>query len=224
VHPRERRLLTRLEQATRQAIEPMDLPSNRVINKQRVARFHEKITQGLADKELATYQTIVDHYRRENDVPLELIAASLAVLANGEAPLLIKEALKQTSFAGDARGGPSDHRSRSPKREFQRNHGSGSHRTEAGMETYRIEVGRDHQVQPGNIVGAIANEAGIGRESIGKIKIFDRFSTVDLVAGLPQDMLDALQNVFVMGRKLQISRTDDLRPRPARDPNGKRTC
>lgn len=210
VHPRERRFLTRLEQATRQSIEPMDLPSNRTINKQRVARFHAKITQGLADKELETFQSIVDHYRRENDVPMELIAASLAVLASREAPLLIKDTLKQASFSGHAQGRPSDHRSTSPKRESRSGHGSGSRRTEAGMQTYRIEVGRNHRVQPGNIVGAIANEAGIGRESIGKIKIFDRFSTVDLAAGLPQGMLDTLQDVCVLGRKLQISRMDDL--------------
>ena len=90
------------------------------------------------------------------------------------------------------------------------------------METYRIEVGRSHQVQPGNIVGAIANEAGIGSESIGKIKIFDRFSTVDLPEGIPQDSLDTLKNVLVAGRKLRISRMDDSRPRPARFQDGKR--
>ncbi len=119
VHPRERRLLKRLEQATRQTIEPMDLPSNRAINKQRVARFHERITQGLAYKELETFQAIVDHYQRENDVPLELIAASLAVLANGETPLLVKDELKQASFAGDSRRETSDNRSRFQKREFR---------------------------------------------------------------------------------------------------------
>ncbi len=185
VHPRERRLLKRLEQATRQTIEPMDLPSNRAINKQRVARFHERITQGLAYEELETFQAIVDHYRRENDVPLEMIAASLAVLANGENSVAGQGGdLKQVSFAGDSRRESSDNRSRAQKRDFHMDRRSGSHRTAGGMETYRIEVGRSHQVQPGNIVGAIANEAGIGSESIGKIKIFDRFSTVDLPEGI----------------------------------------
>ncbi len=220
VHPRERRLLKRLEQATRQTIEPMSLPSNRAINKQRVARFHERITEGLAYKELETFQSIVDHYRRENDVSLELIAASLAVLANGENPFLVKDEVKQVRFSHDSRREPRDDRSRSHKRDFQINRRSSSQFSESGMETYRIEVGRSHQVQPGNIVGAIANEAGIGSESIGKIKIFDRFSTVDLPEGMPRELLDVLRNVLIAGRRLQISRMDGSRSRPRRFENG----
>ena len=222
VHPRERRSLKRLEQATRQPIEPMHLPSNRAINKQRVARFHEKITQGLACKDLETFKAIVEHYQRDNDVPLELIAASLAVLANDAAPLLVKEQLKLANFAGDSRRESGESRSRSQKRENHTDRRSGWRRTEGSMETYRIEVGKRHQVQPGNIVGAIANEAGIGSESIGKIKIFERFSTVDLPEGFPRDLLDTLQDVFVAGRRLRISRMDDSRSRPARFQDRKR--
>ncbi|HUG67941.1 MAG TPA: DEAD/DEAH box helicase [Pirellulaceae bacterium] len=223
VHPRERRLLKRLEQATRQIIEPMDLPTNRAINKQRVARFHERITQGLAHKEIETFQAIVDHYQRANsDVSLEMIAASLALLANEETPLLVKDELKQTSFTADSGREPSDNRSGAKKREFQSDRRPGARRSDAGMETFRIEVGRHHQVQPGNIVGAIANEAGIGSESIGKIKIFDHFSTVDLPEGLPRNVLDAIDNVVIAGRKLRLSRMEDSRPRPARFQDGKR--
>ena len=200
----------------------MDLPSNRAINKQRVARFHERITQGLAHKELETFQAILDHYQRENDVPLEMIAAALAVLANEETPLLVKDQVEQASFSSDSPRETGGNRYHSQKRRSQNDRRAGSQRTGTGMETYRIEVGRSHQVQPGNIVGAIANEAGIGSESIGKIKIFDRFSTVDLPQGIAPDVLDVLKNVFISGRKLRISRMDDSRPRPARFQDGKR--
>ena len=220
VHPRERGALKRLEQAMRQPIKPMELPSNRAINKQRVARFHDKITQGLARKDLETFQAIIDHYQRENDVPLELIAASLAILANGETPLVVKDDLKLVNFAVDSRSELGDTRSR--KRGFQGDRRSATYRTSAGMQTYRIEVGRSHQVQPGNIVGAIANESGMGSESIGKISIFDRFSTVDLPESTPRDVLETLSNVVVSGRKLRISRIDDSRPRANRDHDGKR--
>ena len=223
VHPRERRLLKRLEQATRQTIEPMDLPSNRAINKQRVARFHERITHGLAHKEIETFQAIVDHYQREHsDVSIEQIAAALALLANEESPLLVKEELKQSSFAADSGRESGNHRSASTKREFSSDRRPGARRSDAGMETFRIEVGRNHQVQPGNIVGAIANEAGIGSESIGKIKIFDQFSTVDLPGGLPRNVLDAIDNLVIAGRKLRLSRMEDSRPRPAKFQDGKR--
>jgi ATP-dependent RNA helicase DeaD len=193
----------------------MQLPSNRAINKQRVARFHEKISQGLASNELETFQSIIEHYARENDVPMEMIAASLAVLANGETSLLAREELKPASFTGDP--GRNGDRER-----FSKERRSGWRRAEGRMETYRIEVGRRHQVQAGNIVGAIANEAGIGSESIGKIKIFERFSTVDLPEGFPHDRLDALRDVCIGGRKIRISRMDDTKSRGTRTPNGKR--
>jgi len=230
VHPREQRLLKRLEQATRQTIEQMDLPSNRAINKQRVAKFHEKITQAMGCKDLETFEAIVEHYRRENDVPMELIAASLAVLANSETPLLVKGELKSATFTEGSHRNSRDSRSRdgrsrdgrSRKREYKNDRHSGPRRAEDGMETYRIEVGRSDQVQPGNIVGAIANESGIGNGKIGKIKIFDHFSMIDLPQGLSQDVLSSLKNVFVSGRKLRISKMDDSQPRPARSNDGRK--
>ena len=219
VTPRERRFLKRLEQATRQSIQSMSIPSNREINKQRVARFHEKITQSLGSRELETFQSILEQYQRQNDVPLELIAASLAVLANGEAPLLAKGELKTMSFARDTGRDSRNYPARSPKRGFPNDRPG---RFQNSMETYRIEVGRRHQVQPGNIVGAIANEAGIGSDSIGKIRIFDRFSTVDLPEGFSSKLLQTLQNVFVAGRQLKMSRMHDSKTRGARQQDTKR--
>jgi len=218
VHPRERRLLKRLEQATRQTIEPMDLPTNRAINKQRIARFHERITEALGSTELETYRSIVEQYQRENEVPMVLLAASLAILANGDTPLLVKDSISQTRFTKESR----DNGTRPGKRDFQRDRRSGGHRSEVGMETYRIEVGRNHRVQPGNIVGAIANEAGIRSDAIGKIKIFNRFSTVDLPVGFPQELLETLQNVFIAGRKLQISQVDNSQPARVCEKGGQR--
>jgi ATP-dependent RNA helicase DeaD len=77
---------------------------------------------------------------------------------------------------------------------------------EAGMERYRIEVGHQHEVRPGNIVGAIANEADIDSKFIGKIEIFDDFSLVDLPEGMPQEVFEHLQKVWVAKRMLNITR------------------
>jgi ATP-dependent RNA helicase DeaD len=76
------------------------------------------------------------------------------------------------------------------------------------METFRIEVGHMHQVKPGNIVGAIANEAGIDSAQIGRIEIFEDFSTVDLPQGMPQEVFFALQKVWVSGRQLKIAKAE----------------
>jgi ATP-dependent RNA helicase DeaD len=70
---------------------------------------------------------------------------------------------------------------------------------------YRLEVGRDHGVQPGNIVGAIANDAGVDSAHIGRIEIFDAYSTVELPEGMPKEIYKHLRNVWVSGHKLAIS-------------------
>lgn len=72
-------------------------------------------------------------------------------------------------------------------------------------------MGHSHQVKPGNIVGAIANEAGIDSAQIGRIEIFDDFSTVDLPQGMPSETFFALKKVWVSGRQLQISKAEGNR-------------
>lgn len=74
------------------------------------------------------------------------------------------------------------------------------------METFRVEVGRMHDIQPGNLVGAIANEAGIAGSAIGRIEIYDDYSTVDLPVGMPKELFFALKKVRVAGRPLAIRR------------------
>ena len=80
---------------------------------------------------------------------------------------------------------------------------------ESGMERFRIEVGWRDRVKPGNIVGAIANEAGLNGRSIGRIQIFDAHSLVDLPQGMPEDVFQGLRRLKVMNRELQISRSRD---------------
>ncbi len=79
----------------------------------------------------------------------------------------------------------------------------------AGMEGFRLEVGHRHGVMPGNIVGAIANEAGIDSRDIGRIQIHDDYSTVDLPVGMPNEMLSHLKRIWVGGQQMQISRLGD---------------
>ena len=74
------------------------------------------------------------------------------------------------------------------------------------MERFRIEVGHSHKVMPGNIVGAIANEAGIDSKHIGRINIFDDYSTIDLPTDMPKEIFDDLKKVWVSGQTLKISR------------------
>jgi ATP-dependent RNA helicase DeaD len=77
---------------------------------------------------------------------------------------------------------------------------------DATLETYRIEVGKQHGVKAGNIVGAIANESGIDGQFIGRVVINDDHSFVDLPAGMPKEVFKNLQKVRVAGQQLQLSR------------------
>jgi ATP-dependent RNA helicase DeaD len=81
------------------------------------------------------------------------------------------------------------------------------------MARYRIEVGYSHGVKPGNIVGAIANEAEIDSEYIGRIEIYDDHSTVDMPEGMPKEIFNHLKGVWVAGRRLEISLADSRRSR-----------
>ena len=100
---------------------------------------------------------------------------------------------------------------------------------EPGMETFRVEVGHSHGVKPGNIVGAIANEAGLDSANIGRIDIRDDHSLIDLPAGMPGDVFKHLKKVWVSGQQLRITRAEDQpesqhrdRPPPRPRPQGDR--
>lgn len=88
--------------------------------------------------------------------------------------------------------------------------------SDALLETYRLEVGHQHQVRPGQIVGAIANEAGLDGGQIGRIDILGDHTLIDLPKDLPKDLLRHLQKVRVAGRPLRIARWDGpvAAPRP----------
>jgi ATP-dependent RNA helicase DeaD len=84
------------------------------------------------------------------------------------------------------------------------------------METFRIEVGSVHGIKPGNIVGAIANEADIEGVHIGRVDIREDHSYVDLPEGMPKEIFKQLQKVRVAGRELRISRVAEKPPKPPR--------
>ena len=211
IAPRERNLLKIIERATRQPIEPMELPTVADVNEQRVARFKQRITDGLAAGESGLFRPLIEQYEREHNVPVIEIAAALAAIAQGDTPLLLDAKPKRPEPAPAA---ASEH----PARD-SREHESGRPArkpVDDGSETYRIEVGHVHRVKPGNIVGAIANEAGLDGARIGRIDIREDHSYIDLPAGLAKEMIAKLQNVRVAGQKLRLSLATDFTPKPMR--------
>ncbi|HSM12400.1 MAG TPA: DEAD/DEAH box helicase [Lysobacter sp.] len=90
--------------------------------------------------------------------------------------------------------------------------------TDVGMETFRIEVGHSHGVQPGNIVGAIANEADLESKYIGRIDIREDYSLVDLPEGMPNELMEHLKRVYVAGQPMRIQRADPADARGSHAP------
>jgi len=199
VAPRERHLLNAIERATRQKIDLMDMPSTEMINDQRIARFKQHITDTLARENLELYNQIVDQYRQEHNVPAIEIAAALASMVQGDKPLLLKRLPEKP------KPGPKERKTKSRGMDDSRQK---SGRPEAGMARYKIEVGHRHGINAGNIVGAIANEAGIDAEFIGRITIFTDFSYVDLPVGIPETALRLIKKARLSGKPLNISKME----------------
>ena len=83
-----------------------------------------------------------------------------------------------------------------------------NHVTEEGKRTFRVEVGHDHGVKPGNIIGAIANEAGLESGFIGRLSIRSEYSLIDLPDGMPKEVFEHLRKVWVSQQQLQIKEWD----------------
>jgi len=212
VAPRERHLLSAIERATGQRIEAMQLPSREDIADRRIGRFKDLITETLEAQDLGFFEELVDAYQSEHDVGLSEIAAALAYLLQRERPLVAEgEAIAQAAESAPGRP-PQERRQGRERREAgpaPTREGPRRERRPAPdvpMERYRIEVGRAHGVQPKNIVGAIANEAGLDSRYIGRIEIHDDHTLLDLPEGMPKDIYRHLQNVWVCGRKLGLKR------------------
>ncbi|MFC3459396.1 MULTISPECIES: DEAD/DEAH box helicase [Massilia] len=235
ITPRERGLLKAIERATRQPVSPLTLPTVKAVNDVRIAKFKDQITETLAAGGLEQFRSLIEEYEREQNVPAVDIAAALAKLGRGDVPLLLEKPDREARPApawedrparAPREGGWEERPARAPRGDTweerpargQREFGMKKERVmrdpEPGMATYRIEVGHANGVKPGNIVGAIANEGGIESKYIGRIEIYDDFTTLDLPDDLPKDLVDHLKTVWVAGQQLNITRDGEEAPPP----------
>ena len=225
VSPRERRLLRTIEHATRQPIEKMSLPTGEVIEQRRIESFRETLANTIEAKNLSFFQDLINDWREKLETTDADLAAALLFMAQKDQPLNVASqfpeirephARGERSERGDRparfergdrpeRSGDRPERGpRPPRRELQGNYIN-----------YRIEVGKEHGVRAGDIVGAIANEANIDSQFIGNIKLFDHFSTVELPGDMPTEVFQHLKKVYVRKQKLNIS-VDTGGPGPER--------
>ena len=195
VAPRERRMLKTIERITRQPIDPMQLPSAKIINEQRVVNFKNRITDTLNNQELAIFEELILNYQKEHEIDAFKIASALALMAQGTEPLLLNEKeINQASLD----------KSNKSKISVSINADSLKDNPSIQMRRYRIAVGHKDNIKPGNVLGAIANEAEISSAFIGAIQIYEDFTTVDLPDEMPKETLQILKNTRVFDKKLNI--------------------
>lgn len=207
VAPRERRLLKQIEQATRQPIKQMDLPSRDMVQSKRLESFREQITTIFNNEDMGTYRELVDQLTSETELETLDLASALLFMAQKEKPLIL----------------PPEPEPRA-RRERDNDNDRGAKRERinyADLDVYRLEVGRNDGIQVKNIVGAIANEADINSRHIGDIRLFDDYSTVQLPKGMPNEVLQQLKGVFICRKKIDITLMEGEIARPApRKPRG----
>jgi ATP-dependent RNA helicase DeaD len=221
VTPKESRLINNIERHTRQRILKVAVPNDHTIQLVRQQRFMANITARLEHEHLHSYKRIIEEYIKEHEVSAVDVAATLALQLNKDLPWQKEQALPKTT-ARPSKEGRAE-RDRSGK--FERSSARGDERKgfAADKKSYvkdsrkkfndesieqalfRIDVGKVHGVKPGNIVGAIANEAGLQSKYITGLKIHEDHSTVRLPKGMTKEVMSDLTKAWVCGRQLKLT-------------------
>ncbi len=217
INPRERSMLRSIERTTKQKIEMMQLPTVADINIKRVQAFKDRIGATMQE-DTSFYEKVIADYLQETDADITQVTAALASMVQGKKPLLLAEEKhpryqpeREKSFQskkGKQARKPNSHNVQLPPDE--------------GLERFRIEAGNSHGVKAGNIVGAIANEADINSKFIGRISIYDDYSTVDLPFGMPAKTLNMLRNARVGSRMMRIQRLAESKASDSQAPQQNR--
>ena len=236
VTPRERRMLKVIEKATRQPIEAMEMPTSEQISKKRVEAFKAKVKSVISYGELDQFKELVralvsEGCNMENGVALEDgtvnemtaedIAAAVIKMYQKKQPLFPnlppleapKERREKSRSGRDFLGNSEDFGLNSEEQKrIRKERKEGLNGVEEGYLRYYLGVGRIDHVSPRDIVGAIAGEANINSSNIGRIKLFDKFSTVELPNTLPQDVLDILSEMTIRGNDARFRVMTDEPP------------
>ncbi len=195
VSNRERRMLSTIERVTRQKITPIELPSAKIINAKRIEVFKQNIAQIINNKNLDIFEKLVNEFQQENpEIEISKISAALAFIAQGNEPLLLSE--KESNFGSNQT--QKEEKIIPIKAEPLKDC------PKIPMCRYKIEVGNNNNVKPGNILGAVVNEADMDSEYIGSIQIFDHCSTIDLPDEMPDEVFEVLKKTVVCGKRLNI--------------------
>lgn len=213
VRGREKRMLRDIEKATRQTIEEMPLPTAKDVNAKRKERFQARIVDAIHSDKNQVFRDIIESVLTENPVETLDVAAAIASLLQGNKPLFLDEKADSRMMERRERE-PREKRERGDRNDRDRAPRSKSLPEEQAkalkgqpdveMQRYMVNVGYDDGLRPGNLVGAVANEADLESRYIGHIEILENFSVIDLPAGMPETTMAVLKKARVCGQALSM--------------------
>ena len=213
ITPRERKMMREIERYTGMPIKPMKLPTRADVAAKRISVFKETVRKTIQEGDLEMYVELVEQLAEEGPFDMADVAAAAARIANGSKALVKarEEEIDEQRTAAV------------PAAEWTpRSGGAPPARTPAGQDkTVRlsIAIGRREGIRPADVVGSIANEAGVPGREIGPIEIQDDVTYV----GIPERYVDAvLEKVGrkrFRGKALNIRVATTTRPVPATRPS-----
>ena len=189
VTPRQQRMLRDIERYTKQKIEPLKLPTKADVASRRVTLLKQKITSTLIEQDLELYLSLVENLAEETYCDIAEIAAAAVFLAVGEKPLEVNIEPEPEQFSY----------------------------SEEGMVRLFIDIGRQHRINPGDIVGAIANEADIPGKAIGAIDVNDRYTLVDVPSQFVEQVIKRMQNSRIRKQNMNVRLASTGETKTARD-------
>jgi len=222
IAPRERKMLSIIERATRQMIEQMPTPTLSDVNQARLKKFKDRLSASLAQGGFEEYRPVIEEFVRETDVDLLDITASLARMVQGKNGLLLspKSSPSSPETANAFEETPHSDSNFRPS-EFQEKRGKHKKRHDEPQASYRLEVGKLHGITPGNIVGLIANKADLAGNQINGIDIQKDYTLVRLPDDLAPKLIAQLAAIKWRGTTLklkrlsaaELSQSDNAKPR-----------
>jgi len=192
---------------TKAKITQKRLPSLDDIELIRAGKFLENVKSVINEGHLSKYIAMVEDLLKEEYSALEVAAA------------LMKLNLKDDSFEDV------DFETESYENRFERRENYEDRRQRRGddnMISLFINVGRNNQIRPGDIVGALAGETGISGKSIGAISIFDDFTIVDVPKEFVGDIIERMKDKKMRGNRISIERAKDKKGRDKKGGKSKR--
>ncbi|HEX7607471.1 MAG TPA: DEAD/DEAH box helicase [Usitatibacter sp.] len=203
VEPREHHLLRNIERITKQKIEVANVPTVADLRNRRLELTRAALREAiLAEEASEHFRVVVDALSDEFDVvQIAMAAVKLYHQASGgdgddEEQEIVSARAPETPSRG--RGKPTG------RREDSRDPGGGG----AGGEMTKlfIAAGREAGIRPQDLVGAIANEAGVSGKAIGAIEISERFSLVEVPEESANQVIKALRDTKIRGKKVSVRR------------------